>query len=113
MRNTPNQQFEELQQKLVPLTFGRINTSRGKPTPETLRVLFDSGGSGTVLTERFARKLKRIKCPEVKWNMMAGKVTTSEMAKVQFSLPELYDNCLIEWEVHPVKSLGSYNMVIG
>ena len=44
---------------------------------------------------------------------MADKVTTSEMAKVQFSLPELYDDCLLEWKVHLVKSLGLYNMVIG
>ena len=44
---------------------------------------------------------------------MAGKVSTSEMAKVQFSLPKLHDNQVIEWNVHVSKTLNSYNMIIG
>ena len=44
---------------------------------------------------------------------MAGKVNTSEMTKVQFSLPELHDDRLIEWNVHVSETLGSYDMIVG
>ena len=44
---------------------------------------------------------------------MAGKVSTSKMMKVQFSLPELHNDRLIKWNVHVSKTLGSYDMIIG
>ena len=44
---------------------------------------------------------------------MAGTVSTSQMTKVQFSLPEFFDDRLIEWDVHLATSLGSYDMIIG
>ena len=111
--NNNEKQFEQLKQRLVPLTFGRINTTQGKPTPVNIRILFDSGGSGTVLNKKFAKKLRQDKCPTVEWTTMAGKVSTSKKAKVQFSLPEFFEDRLIEWRVHLADSLGNYDMIIG
>jgi hypothetical protein len=38
---------------------------------------------------------------------------TSKKVKSQFTIPELHDNRLIEWDVHVTKSLGAYDMIIG
>ena len=111
--NSSEKQFEQIKQRLVPLTFGRKNSTRGKPTPVNIRILFDSGGSGTVLSKKFAKKLRQDKCPTVEWTTMAGKVSTSKKAKVQFSLPEFFEDRLIEWRVHLADSLGNYDMIIG
>jgi hypothetical protein len=42
---------------LKPIVHVRFNTSLGKPKPVTLKALLDSGGSGSLVTEEFARKL--------------------------------------------------------
>ena len=111
--NDQEKEFAELKQRLVPLTFGRINTTRGKPTPVTIWILFNSGGSGTVLDKKFAKKLQQDKCAAVEWSTVAGKVSTNKKAKIQFSLPELFEAPLIEWRVHLADSLGNYDMIIG
>ena len=80
--NDQEKEFAELKQRLVPLIFGRINTTRGKPTPVTIWILFDSGGSGTVLDKKFAKTLRHDKCLAVEWSTTAGKVSTNKKAKV-------------------------------
>ena len=48
-------------QHVKPLAFVRFNTSRGKPKPTTLRALLDSGGSETIVSSQFVKKLKVVK----------------------------------------------------
>ena len=43
---------------LKPIVFVNFNTRQGKSKPVILRALLDSGGSGSLVTERFTRKLK-------------------------------------------------------
>ena len=43
---------------------------------------------------------------------MVGKVSTNKKAKIQFLLPEPFEDRLIEWKVHLADSLGNYNMII-
>ena len=38
---------------------------------------------------------------------------TSQKVKAQFTMSELHDDCLIEWNMHVTKSLGPYGMIIG
>ena len=38
---------------------------------------------------------------------------TTATCKSQFTIPELHDNRLIEWEFHVTKSMGAYDMIIG
>ena len=35
------------------------------------------------------------------------------MTKAQFTLPELHDDKLLEWNACVTKDLGNYNMIIG
>jgi hypothetical protein len=38
---------------------------------------------------------------------------TTVKCKAQFTVPELHDNQLIEWDLHVTKTLGAYDMIIG
>jgi hypothetical protein len=102
-------------QDLKPIVFVRFNTRHGKPKPVTLRALLDSGGSGTLVTEKYASKLRHASTPtkQTVWTTPGGNLSTSTKCKAQFTIPELHDNRLIEWDVHVTKSLGAYDMIIG
>ena len=98
-----------------PIAFVRFNTrAAGRPKPVTLKALLDSGGSGTLVSRRYADKLKLKKSSkETVWTTPAGALQTTVHAKAQFYIPELHDNRLIEWNVHVAPTLGAYDMIIG
>ena len=83
--------------------------------PVTIRALLDSGASETLVCEKHTKKLK-LKTTlgkKTAWSTPGGTLTTSRMTKAQFTLPELHDDELLEWNVHVTKDLGNYDMVIG
>ena len=45
-------------QDLKPITFVKFNTRVGKPKPVTIQALFDSGGSGSLISKKYVTKLK-------------------------------------------------------
>ena len=96
-----------------PMTYVWFNTRRGKPKPQTIRALLDSGGSETLVSERFAKKLRRVKSKRTEWTTPAGVLQTDTKVKAQFILAEFHDNKMIEWNVHVTKDMGAYDMIIG
>ena len=106
---------ENSQLDLRPISFVRFNTRVGKPKPVTIKALLDSGGGGTLISKRFTSKLKlrQKKSNEVVWTTPGGNMTTNATVKTQFTLPELHDNQLIEWNLHVTEDLGAYDMIIG
>ncbi len=100
---------------LKTIVYVRFNTSLGKPKPVTLKALLDSGGSGSLVTEEFARKLclQKSSNSQTVWTTPGGALQTSTKCKSQFTIPELHDNRLIEWNLHVTKTLGAYDMIIG
>ncbi len=99
---------------LRPIAFVRLNTSLGKPKPVMIKALLDSGGSESLVTANYVRKL-RIKDAQKKttWSTPAGNMTTKKKVKAHFTLPELQDSSLIEWDLHVTDNLGAYDMIIG
>ncbi len=49
----------------------------------------------------------------MEWNTPAGKLITSKCVKAQFTLPELQDDKLIEWNLHVIPDMGACDMIIG
>ena len=97
-----------------PIAFVRFNSRMGKPKPVTLKALLDSGGGGTLVSKKFAAKLKVKRAPAQQvWTTPSGTMTTTAKVKAQFTMPELHDNRMIEWDVHVTKDLGAYDMIIG
>ena len=108
-----NENYEKHVRNLVPITFGRLNVSRGKPSPKNVRILLDSGSSSTVMCAKLAKKLKIKRTRDVKWTTMAGDVKTGYKTKTEFLLPEFFEDRLIEWDIHLTETLGNYDMIVG
>ena len=114
-RNKPSPTKRQKRRDLKPIVCVRFNTrEKGKPKPVTLKALLDSGGSGTLVTEKHAKKLHLKPAKgSYEWSTPAGTMKTAGKAKANFTMPEFYDNRLITWDVHVAKSLGAYDMIIG
>jgi hypothetical protein len=104
---------ERVQNDLVPILFARIRTRLGKPKPQTIRILLDSGASASIFNIKYLNKLRLKRNQTTTWTTAAGNFTTSRTTEVQFTMPELYDDRVIEWKVHVAKDTGSYDAVIG
>jgi predicted aspartyl protease len=101
---------------LKPIAFVRFNArGSGKPKPITLRALIDTGASASLVLTKHAKKLKIRTDSSTKtvWTTPNGKLSTSKRAKAKFTIPEIHDNRLIEWNLHVTDSLGAYDMIIG
>jgi hypothetical protein len=66
-----------------------------------------------LVNKKHAQKLKALKMAGTVWSTPAGEMETRQKCRAQFTIPELHDNRLIEWNVHLTKDLGSYDMIIG
>jgi hypothetical protein len=91
-----------------PVVLVRFNTQLGKAKPVTITGLVDSGGAESIVTEALVKKLRVRKTtgPPQKWSTANGDLSTSKKAKSQFTLPELHDDKLIEWDFHVTPTLG-------
>jgi Aspartyl protease len=97
-----------------PLAFVRFKTSLGKPKPVTIKALLDSGASESIISKKYMSKL-RVKSSKKKgtvWSTPGGDLHTNSRVKGQFTIPELQDKKLIEWDLHVADNMGVYDMII-
>ena len=107
-----NRKRRKLEQ-LTPIGFGRMRTGLGKPKPKTIKILFDSGASSTLVYKEFVKKLRVRREETTEWQTAIGTFHTSEHTKVQFFLPEFHETRLIEWDVHVTDQKSNYDLIIG
>ena len=65
------------------------------------------------MTKAFVAKIRKHKDYNQAWNTPGGTLTTTETVRAQFTLPELQDDKLIEWNLHVTNTLGANGMIIG
>ena len=98
---------------LVPILFGEINTSLGKPKYQQIRILLDSGASSTIVNEKFVKNLRLKKSDETDWSTMAGNFRTNTKCKILFKLPELHETAKIVEDAFVTNMNSNYDMIIG
>jgi len=71
--------------------------------------------STTIITKEHVKKLRLNKSSHTTWTTKAGDFTTNATCKLKFSLPEFYENRLVDWPVHVDESDGphKYDMILG
>ena len=99
--------------QLIPMSFGMLNTRLGKPEPVSVKILWDSRASSTLVAEPLCSKLRVKKDTTTAWKTMAGTLQTNKTAKIQFALPEFNDTAVIEHKAHVAKDLGRYDIIVG
>ena len=101
---------------LSPITFGIIKTKLGQiknSRLKTIKILFDSGASDTIVAKSVIGSIKTRKCADQQWNTAGGATTTSEKAIIQFNLPEFYAKTVIQKDVFVFNQELNYDMIIG
>ena len=78
----------------TPVLFGdlllNLNKKKSRASKTTkLKILMDSGTSGTIISGKHIPKARRKKDEQTKWNTRGGTFNTKSKSKIYFRLPEL------------------------
>ena len=100
---------------LTPVTTAFINTRLGKSRFNKIRILLDSGSSGSIILEKYVRKLRMKNDHKTVWDTKGGTFRTSKKCKTTFILNEFFQNKAIEWNLHVDSTPGPhrYDMILG
>ena len=108
------QRLTEELDKLTPIVFATINTLLGKERLRAIKVLLDSGASGSIMTKGLAAKLRVKLDKATQWNTAAGIFNTTGICKATFALPELSPSAEATHKFHVHDGmLNNYDMIIG
>jgi hypothetical protein len=80
----------------------------GKSRLHELRVLFDSGSSGSIIVAKFVKKLRIKNDTKTEWLTQGGTFHASGKCKMNFILNEFYENKVMEWTLHVNKTSGPH-----
>jgi hypothetical protein len=102
-------------QHFAPITTAILGTHVGKSSIHKLRVLFDSGSSGSIIVAKFVKNLHIENDTKTEWLTKGGTFCTSGKCTTNFILNEFYESKVIEWILHVDKTFGPhrYDMIIG
>ena len=101
--------------QLTPVTVALINTWLGKSRFKKIRILLDSGSSGSIILEKFIHKLCMKNDATTSWITKGGNFQTSKTCKTTFILKEFFKNKSIEWNLYVDSTPGLhwYDMILG
>ena len=97
------------------MTIVLIETWLGSLDLRKIRILLDSGSSGSIILEKFVRKLRMKNDATTSWITKGGNFQTSKKCKTTFILKEVHENKSIEWNLHVDSTPGPhrYDMILG
>jgi hypothetical protein len=102
-------------QHFAPIMTAVLGTHLGKSSIHKLRVLFDSGSSGSIIIAKFIKNPHIENDTKTEWLTKGGTFHTSGKCMTNFILNEFYESKVIEWILHVNKTFGPdrYDMIIG
>ena len=92
--------------KLVPISFIELKIKREKNDYVTLKALFDSGASSTIIEQSAVRHLKKTVTEGTVFSTAAGNFSTQGKCRVKIRFPEFSPTAEITKTVHITKNLG-------
>ena len=98
-----------------PILHGLLSGRKGKAKWKAVRVLLDSGASATIVDKELIATSNLRKSAKSEWETKAGTFSTSYVANVQMTLPELDPLKNVHWQVHvnDAASTGRYDVILG
>ena len=102
---------------LAPITFGEIlkDNRYTSTTYNNLKILIDSGASGSMIHSRYLNKNKlpqNAKQTTV-WTTMSGEFRTLATAKLNFTLPELSPTAKFTTKFYVTTQKSNYDIILG
>ena len=88
-----------------PVLIGHVNTRLESPHVRRVKILLDLGRSSSLIVAKYVRKLHLERTTPTLWMTKGGTFKTSCKCTIQFSLPELFENRLIKYEVLVLRNL--------
>ena len=100
---------------VAPITVAHVKSRERTNNIHKLKVLLDSGASGSIITSTHVRKLPKTHTSERLWATQAGPMTTHSTCDIKFTLPEFFETRVIEATVNIDERVGPhrYDMLIG
>jgi hypothetical protein len=95
-------------QHFAPITTAILGTHVGKSSIQKLRVLFDSGSSGSIIVAKFVKNLHIENDTNTEWLTKGGTFCTSGKCTMNFILNDFYESKVIEWILHVDKTFGPH-----
>ena len=99
----------------APITTASVNDRLGKPRLRKVKVLLDTGSTGSIILEKHCKHLRLRNDRSTQWLTKGGIFNTTKRCKTEFILDEFFTNKVIEWDLHVDTSEGPhrYDMLIG
>ena len=94
--------------QLTPVTVSLINTWLGKSRFKKIRILLDSGSSGSIILEKFIRKLCMKNEDTTSWIMIRRKLSNIQKVQNHIHSKGIFENKSIEWNLHVDSTPGSH-----
>jgi hypothetical protein len=99
-------------QHFSPITTEVLGTHLGTSSIHKLRVLFNSGSSGSIIVAKFVKNLHIENDTKTEWLTNGGRTFhTSGKCTTNFILNKFYKRKVIEWILHVNKTLVLINMI--
>ena len=102
---------------LAPITFGEIlkDNRYTSTTYNNLKILIDSGASGSMIHSRYLNKnkLKQNAKQTTVWTTMSGEFRTLATAKLNFTLPELSPTAKFTTKFYVTTQKSNYDIILG
>ena len=110
---------KKVKKELTSTTLGYLWSRKGSRKTKDLtrlKILFDTGCSGTIINRSAVKKLPKKSCGTTKWSTKSGSLKTNRKCKIKILLPEFHPNREIEWSAYVDNNSAlqsRYDLIIG